>query len=879
MSIFKPRNNNTPSLFPETESAEKTQSEAAKINIEPTDAIEQPSIEQASIEQPNQDNVAAFTVESLGLLEDNPQKILSAAGEIKYDADVIEETDLAHVETDMQDGSASENLSAESDNSPPPPPALTGDGFGSDDDGETAQIALYAENAYLSYAMSMVKGRALPYCQDGQKPVQRRILYSMHQLGLTHTSKPVKSARVVGDVLGKFHPHGDSSAYDAAVRLSQDFKLRYPLIDGQGNFGSRDGDSAAAMRYTEMRLTRFSELLLSEINQGTVDFRDNYDAAFQEPCLLPARLPILLMNGSEGIAVGMATKIPPHQLNEVTEAAILAMKGKATFENVMEHIQGPDFPEGGHIISSREEILEAYRTGSGSVRARCRWEVESLARGQYRIIITELPYDISSNRVMTEIDQISSPQIKVGKKTLDAEQLAMKQTLLSMLDYIHNESGKSVRIVIDPKSSKVDPNELMNFLMANTSLEESFSINMTMVGLDGRPTRKNVLELLQEWAEFRFTTVTRRSRFLLDKCQARLHILEGRMIAFIHIDEVIRVIKESDEPKERLMEAFKLSDIQAEDILEIRLRQLARLEGIKIDNEMKSLHEEADTLKNLLANEGDMRALIIKEMREDMKKYGDVRRTLVEPVERAKRSAVSQLINSEPVTILLSKQGWIRSRLGHGLDLTNLSHKPADSTWFKIETNTTHPVVFLDNAGRSYSILAHTIPGGKGEGVPVTTLVDLQKDLEGKATKIVHMLSDASDAYYLFATDDGYGFTAQLSGLIARNKAGKAFMEPVGSTKILAPMAIGDNDLVVAVSSEFKMLAFPLAELKERANGGKGVMVMDLAEGVTINQLALSKLELPEVTVTNKKGKPQSFNKDKLEHYVGKRARKGYLLN
>lgn len=783
-----------------------------------------------------------------------------------------------NVVTATNDNQDSTVISAieDGDHIPPAQPPLTLGGFGSDDDGETTKIAAYAESAYLSYAMSMVKGRALPYCQDGQKPVQRRILFSMHQLGLTHTSKPVKSARVVGDVLGKFHPHGDSSAYEAAVRLSQGFKMRYPMIDGQGNFGSRDGDSAAAMRYTEMRLTKYSELLMSEINLGTVDFVANYDGAFTEPSLLPSRLPIMLMNGAEGIAVGMAAKIPPHHLNEVAEAAILAIKHKANFDSVMECIQGPDFPEGGHIISSRQEILEAYRKGSGSVRIRCRWEIEHLARGQYRIVVTELPYDVSPKAILSEIDAISSPAIKAKKKTLDPEQIAMKQTLLSLLDFVRDESDKNIRIVIEPKTSKVDANDLMNFLLANTSLEANFSFNLTMVGLDEKPARKDIVSIVQEWADFRVMTVTRRTVFQLNKCLARTHILEGRMIAFIHIDEVIRVIKESDEPKPDLIAAFKLSEIQAEDILEIKLRQLARLEGIKIENEIKSLKEEAEKLQNLLNNDHEMRSMIVKEIRDDVKKFGDERRTLIEPVERAKKSSVSNLIPDEPVTVLVSKQGWARSRQGHGLDLSTINYKPGDSAWLSIETNSTHPVVFIDNAGRSYSVLAHQLPGGKGEGVPLSTLIDLQKDAQGKATKVIHMISGELEHDYLFTSSDGYGFTAKLSGLIARNKAGKAFIDTEGEVKILQPIPVVDFDTLIAVSSEDKMLAFPLSELKARPNGGKGVMVMDVGHSSTVTQVVLGKLG--EDMVVSKKGKAVTLNPDSLNKYLGKRARKGFLL-
>lgn len=469
-------------------------------------------------------------------------------------------------------------------------------------------LGQYAERAYLEYAMSVVKGRALPEVSDGQKPVQRRILFAMRDMGLTAGAKPVKSARVVGEILGKYHPHGDSSAYEAMVRMAQDFTLRYPLIDGIGNFGSRDGDGAAAMRYTEARLTPIAELLLSEINQGTVDFVPNYDGAFDEPVHLPARLPIVLLNGASGIAVGMATEIPSHNLNEVTQAAIALLK-KPTLEtaDLMQYIPAPDFAGGGQIITPADELRRIYETGKGSVRVRARYEIEKLARGQWRVIVTELPPNANSAKILAEIEEQTNPKPKAGKKQLNQDQLNTKKLMLDLIDRVRDESDGEhpVRLVFEPKSSRIDTDTFINTLMAQTSLEGNVSMNLVMMGLDNRPAQKNLKTILQEWLDFRVVTVTRRLKFRLNQVEKRLHILEGRLKVFLHIDEVIKVIRESDDPKVDLMSAFGLTEIQAEDILEIRLRQLARLEGFKLEKELNELREEQGRLNILLGDENE----------------------------------------------------------------------------------------------------------------------------------------------------------------------------------------------------------------------------------------------------------------------------------
>ena len=501
---------------------------------------------------------------------------------------------------------------------------------------DTLELAPYAERAYLEYAMSVVKGRALPAVQDGQKPVQRRILFAMKDMGLVHGAKPVKSARVVGEILGKYHPHGDSSAYEAMVRMAQDFTLRYPLIDGVGNFGSRDGDGAAAMRYTEARLTPLAELLLSEINQGTVDFVPNYDGAFDEPVSLPARLPMVLLNGASGIAVGMATEIPSHNLNEVTQAAVaLLKKPSLQLTDLMDFIPAPDFAGGGHIITPTKDLQHIYETGKGSLRVRARYQIDKMARGQWRVIVSELPPNTSAAKILAEIEEQTNPKPKAGKKQLNQDQLNTKKLMLDLIEKVRDESDSEhpVRLVFEPKSSRIEPEHFVNTLMAQTSLEGNVSVNLVMMGMDNRPAQKNLKTILQEWLDYRVATVTRRLQHRLNMVEKRIHILDGRMIAFLHIDEIIRVIRESDEPKQDLIRQFGLTEIQANDILEIRLRQLARLEGVKLKSELNELREEQGSLKNLLSDEDEKKKLIIKEMKADAKQFGDARRTLVEAAE------------------------------------------------------------------------------------------------------------------------------------------------------------------------------------------------------------------------------------------------------
>lgn len=768
-----------------------------------------------------------------------------------------------------------EDPAALGDTPPVLPPASEGilDTAGAD----AVPLARYAERAYLEYAVSVVKGRALPDVCDGQKPVQRRILYAMHEMGLVAAAKPVKSARVVGEVLGKYHPHGDTSAYDAMVRLAQDFTLRYPLVDGQGNFGSRDGDGAAAMRYTEARLTKIAELLLSEINMGTVDFVPNYDGAFQEPRLLPARLPMLLLNGASGIAVGMATEMPPHNLREVAEAAIQVIKRPdCTVAELMENIQGPDFPGGGQIISSREQILAAYETGRGSLAVRARWKIEELARGQWLLVITELPPGSSAQKVLEEVEDLTNPKIKKGKKALTQEQVQLKQLLLSQLDTVRDESGKDVRtrLVFEPKSSRQSPEEFANMLLTHTSLEGSSSINLVAIGIDGRPQQKSLKMLLAEWVQYRFVTVRRRTAHKLGQVNDRIHILEGRMIVYLNIDEVIRIIRQSDEPKSALMAAFNLSEIQAEDILEIRLRQLAKLEGIKIEQELAKLRGEKAELEYLLGNEDAMQKLICKEIRDDAKTFGDERRTLIEATGKA---SITVAVVDEPVTVILSQKGWIRGRNGHGIEAQNLTFKEGDTLLATLECRTVDTLALFGSDGRVYNLLAGNLPGGRGDGVPIASLIEL-----APKSRIVQMLTARGEQGLLIAGSAGYAFQCEFKDLLTRQKAGKGFISLEEGEELLKIAVFTPNpkNLVCCLSKSARLHAFPLEELKALSGGGRGMIAMGLDEGDTLSAVIISDGDSLTMNGIGRGGRQVTLNFDAndLAPYVGKRAKKGKPL-
>jgi topoisomerase IV subunit A len=750
---------------------------------------------------------------------------------------------------------------------PPNPTAIGGDDF--------IDMAAFAERSYLTYAMSVVRGRAIPNVEDGQKPVQRRILYAMHELGLRAGVQHTKSARIVGEVLGKYHPHGDSSTYDALVRMAQDFSLRYPLIDGQGNFGTADGDSAAAYRYTEARLTPIAELLLAEIDQDTVDFLPNYDGRLREPELLPARLPMLLLNGASGVAVGMACELPPHNMREVAEAAVHMIRHpKATAEALMDIIQGPDFPGGGQIISPRQAILDAYTTGRGSLRARAKWKIENLARGQWQVVVTELPPTTSAKRVMEEIEELTNPKPREKGGKVSAAQTNLKQLILGSLEKVNDESDKEnkVRLMLEPRSSRQDPEEFMRLMLAHTSLEENFPVNLVVLGLDGRPGRKNIRDMLDEWVAFRIITVTRRTNFRLTQVERRIHILEGRNIVLLNIDKVIRVIRESDEPKPELMKRFDLTDIQAEDILEIRLRQLARLEGIKIQNELKELKVERKTLKMLLGSEAEMKKLVAQEIRDDAKRYGDARRTTIE---EAGRATFERQVVDEPLTIIVSRNGWVRSRQGHGLDLTGTTYKTGDAEYAIFETRSVNYIAAIDSTGKVFSVQAADIPGGKGDGLPFTSLIEL-----APGARLAHIVDAAPGQRYLFANSGGYGFVAKSEELLTRVRAGKAFMTLQDGEEVLRPALMpGNAEMAVTLSEHGRMLLFGVDELRELARG-RGITLMGLDDGEKMVAVGFGDAKSVTVVGKSRSGAEKTVRVSgaDLQKHIVRRARKGCLL-
>ncbi len=716
---------------------------------------------------------------------------------------------------------------------------------GGDDD--QLNLATYAQRAYLEYALSVVKGRALPDVCDGQKPVQRRILYSMSRMGLgfggpngNTGARPVKSARVVGDVLGRFHPHGDQAAYDALVRMAQDFSQRYPLIDGQGNFGSRDGDGAAAMRYTEARLAKITSLLLDEIDQGTVDFQPNYDGSTEEPRQLPARLPFSLLNGASGIAVGLATEIPSHNLREIADACVAMIKAPTIDDEALAGlVPGPDYPGGGQIISSTADIADAYRTGRGSLKVRARWKIEDLARGQWQLVVTELPPGVSNQRVLEEIEELTNPKVRAGKKTLSQEQTQLKASVLSVLDLVRDESNKdaAVRLVFEPKTSRTEQQELITALLAHTSLETSSPINLTMIGLDGRPTQKSFRQMLQEWIAFRQSTIEKRSRHRMAKVLDRIHILEGRQLVLLNIDKVIAIIRQSDEPKSALKTSFGLSERQAEDILEIRLRQLARLEAIKIEQELSELRAEQGRLEEILGSPAALRRLMMKEIEVDAKTFSDPRRTLIQ----AEKKAVLEVkVVDEPVTVVVSQRGWVRTRTGHGHEASGFAFKAGDGLYGTFECRSVDALLVFGSNGRVYSVAVSLLPGGRGDGQPVTTLIELEA-----GTQVLYYFAGPTSATLLLSSSGGYGFIASLENMVSRQKAGKAFVTCNEGETMCYPSLVGgaQGRVVVAgtpaavvqqathvacASTGGRILTFEIAELKFMSNGGRGLMLLDL---------------------------------------------------
>jgi len=741
--------------------------------------------------------------------------------------------------------------------------------------GDAITLAHYAERAYLEYALSVVKGRALPDVCDGQKPVQRRILYAMERLGLAFTTaggpKAMKSARVVGDVLGRYHPHGDTAAYDALVRMAQDFSQRYPLIDGQGNFGSRDGDGAAAMRYTEARLAPITRLLLDEIDEGTVDFIPNYDGSTQEPKQLPARLPFVLLNGASGIAVGLATEIPSHNLREVAAAAVALIKQeKLSDDELFALLPGPDYPGGGQIISAEADIRDAYRSGRGSLKVRAKWKIEDLARGQWNLVVTELPPGTSAQKVLEEIEELTNPKVKAGKKALSAEQTQLKTTVLAVLDAVRDESGKeaAVRLVFEPKSRAVEQQELINVLLAHTSLETSASINLTMVGADGRPTQKSMRQMLSEWIGFRLETVQRRTRHRLGKVLDRIHILEGRQLVLLNIDEVIRIIRNADEPKPALIERFRLSDRQAEDILEIRLRQLARLEAIKIEQELKGLREEQGRLEEILNSPAALKRTVVKEIEADAKAHGDDRRTLIQ----AEKKAVAEVkVVDEPVTVVISSKGWVRARQGHGHDAAAFAFKAGDTLYGTFECRTVDTLLVFGSNGRVYSVAVSGLPGARGDGQPITSMIELES-----GTQPQHYFAGPADATLLLANTGGYGLLAKAGDLQSRQRGGKGFLTLAEGEKPLPPSRADAAGQIACLSLGGRLLVFALDDLKLQPKGGRGLTLMDLeAKDALVSVAAFDKTLRVLGSGRGGKAKDETLGAAAVAVYKGARARKG----
>ncbi len=772
-------------------------------------------------------------------------------------------------ETNNVDESASLNKTE------PIKPAIKSGFTAVESDLNATELGVYAERAYLDYAMSVVKGRALPQVQDGLKPVQRRILFAMQQMGLSAGAKPVKCARVVGDVLGKYHPHGDTAAYDALVRLAQSFTLRYPLIDGQGNFGSRDGDGAAAMRYTEARLTPVARLLLDELEQGSVDFINNYDGSQQEPSLLPARLPMILLNGASGIAVGMATEMPPHNLNEVAQAALAILKSPKTDDaTLMQLMPGPDFPGGGQIISTAQDIANSYRTGRGTLRTRGRYEIEDLARGQWQLVFTELPHGVSTAQVLQDIEALTNPQIKTGKKALAPEQVQLKTLFTGLLDAARDESGKdaAVRLVFEPKSSRIEREVLINALLKHTCLESTVSLNLVCIGLDGRPRQMGLREILQQWIDYRIHTVRRRSQHHLGKLQDRIHVLEGRLQVMLSVDAVIKVIRNSDEPRPELMAAFNLSERQADDILDMRLRQLAKLEGFKIEQELAESRSKAADLQTLLDNETVLHKQVGKEIAADAKTYGDARRTLIEA---ASKADVEIPATDEPVTVMVSAKGWVRARQGHGHDSTTFSYKTGDASWFVSECRSVDKLYAFSATGRIYTVAVSDLPSARGDGVPWTTLMDA----ESNPSWITAMTGTGNTAILLI-TQQAMALRATLGDVQATRKSGRQFVNLDDGDVLTYVMPVLEADHVLSISSDGRALVQPVAEVKVLAAGGKGVILQKLEAKARIAAACIVGENGVTVRgVTRNKPAEDAYTARQINNYLGKRAGKGNLLD
>lgn len=744
-----------------------------------------------------------------------------------------------------------------------------------DTDCDELTLAYFASRAYLEYAISVVKGRALPDVCDGMKPVQRRILYAMKRLGLNPDVKTVKSARVVGEVLGKYHPHGDSAAYDAMVRLAQDFTMRYPLVQGQGNFGSADGDGAAAMRYTEVRLSKYADLLLGELDKGTVKFILNYDGTHKEPVLLPARLPVLLLNGSSGIAVGMATEIPSHNLTEVGEAAIEVIRNpEITTDELLEIVKGPDFPGGAQVISSASDIKNVYRSGYGNLQVRATYHFEELSRGQWQLVFDSVPYKVSVMKVMSELEALTNPKAPQGKKSLTAKQQQDKQLIMNVMSGMRDESSAEapVRLVIDPKSKSIDREELVSTILSKTSLETSCKFNLVVIGIDGKPRQKGLKDILSEWVSFRLRTVRARSQTSLNEAEARIHTLEGRLIVLVDIEEVIRIIRGADDPKKELITHFGLSDTQAEDILEIKLRQLASLDEVKLRKELEKLRNEAERLRGLLTDEKKLRREVTKEIRQDIDTYGDERRTLIE---EAKGASIAKQVIDEPVTVIVSEKGFLRSRQGHGFDARAMNFKLGDRYRCSMECRSVDNLYILSNTGRIYSIPVSSLPSARGEGTHVSAFVQFQ---DGDVP--FDYICGASDTVLLFTSDAAMGFFCKMSDLAVRQRGGKSFFILDGAKPLPVQVSTPLTGWIAALSSSGRLVVFTTDELRALSSGGKGTTIMALQDDEKL--VAAVPISPNGVVVVGKGrgGKIQELlvGPRSIEDYRTRRGRKGRFV-
>lgn len=834
--------------------AEKSSSEGEKkLEFQPEDATAE--LAEPASEPKNEDSLEEAEQLAQNLMREDASDMKEELQEV---ADEVEEADLVPAPAQPRGSDIVEEALKHADT-----------------DCDELTLAYFASRAYLEYAISVVKGRALPDVCDGMKPVQRRILYAMKRLGLNPDVKTVKSARVVGEVLGKYHPHGDLAAYDAMVRLAQDFTMRYPLVQGQGNFGSADGDGAAAMRYTEVRLSKYADLLLGELDKGTVKFIPNYDGTHKEPVLLPARLPVLLLNGSSGIAVGMATEIPSHNLTEVGEAAIEVIRNpEITTDELLEIVKGPDFPGGAQVISSASDIKNVYRSGYGNLQVRATYHFEELSRGQWQLVFDSVPYKVSVMKVMSELEALTNPKAPQGKKSLTAKQQQDKQLIMNVMSGMRDESSAEapVRLVIDPKSKSIDREELVSTILSKTSLETSCKFNLVVIGIDGKPRQKGLKDILSEWVSFRLRTVRARSQTSLNEAEARIHTLEGRLIVLVDIEEVIRIIRGTDDPKKELITHFGLSDTQAEDILEIKLRQLASLDEVKLRKELEKLRNEAERLRGLLTDEKKLRREVTKEIRQDIDTYGDERRTLIE---EAKGASIAKQVIDEPVTVIVSEKGFLRSRQGHGFDARAMNFKLGDKYRCSMECRSVDNLYILSNTGRIYSIPVSSLPSARGEGTHVSAFVQFQ---DGDVP--FDYICGAPDTVLLFTSDAAMGFFCKMSDLAVRQRGGKSFFILDGAKPLPVQVSTPLTGWIAALSSSGRLVVFTTDELRALSSGGKGTTIMALQDDEKL--VAAVPISPNGVVVVGKGrgGKIQELlvGPRSIEDYRTRRGRKGRFV-